>query len=301
MHIASMTGFARVEGKADLANLKYDWAFEIKSVNGKNLDIKFKLPSFLDSLSLELKEIAAGYFSRGSISVFLELNSQLLDKQPQVNVDLLHQLAEAAVDVSSRYGDKFRAPSLGELLALPQVVEFVDKRLDETQLEALKKALKDSFMNACEKLQEARLAEGDKIKGALLDIGAKINKVVAQIEVLFDKLPQKIKEGLQSRVAELSGDLPPISEERLAQEIVLYVTRADIREEIDRLKAHMKTFSELLKASQPAGRRLDFLCQELNREANTTCSKSMDITLTNLGMELKALIEQLREQVQNME
>ena len=135
----------------------------------------------------------------------------------------------------------------------------------------------------------------------MLEIGAKINKIVGQIEVLFEKLPQKIKEGLQSRVVELSGDLPAVSEERLAQEIVLYVTRADIREEIDRLKAHMKTFAELLESSQPAGRRLDFLCQELNREANTTCSKSMDITLTNFGMELKALIEQLREQVQNME
>lgn len=301
MHIASMTGFARIEGKADIANLKYDWAFEIKSVNGKNLDIKFKLPAFLDSLSLELKEIAAGYFSRGSVSVFLELNSQLLEKQPQVNVDLLNQLAEAANEVAAKYGDKFRAPSLGELLALPQVIDFADKRLDDNQIEELKKALKDSFVKACEKLKEARFAEGEKIKGALLEIGAKINKIVGQIEVLFEKLPQKIKEGLQSRVAELSGDLPAVSEERLAQEIVLYVTRADIREEIDRLKAHMKTFAELLESSQPAGRRLDFLCQELNREANTTCSKSMDITLTNFGMELKALIEQLREQVQNME
>lgn len=301
MHIASMTGFARVEGSVDIANLKYDWAFEIKSVNGKNLDVKFKLLAFLDSLSLELKEIAAGYFSRGSISVFLELNSQILDKQPQVNIELLNQLAEAAIDVSSRYGDKFRAPSLGELLALPQVIDFADKRLDESQIEELRKALKGSFVKACEKLQEARLSEGEKIKNALLDIGAKIKDIVAQIEILFEKLPQKIKEGLQSRVAELSGDLPAVSEERLAQEIVLYITRADIREEIDRLKAHMKTFAELLESSQPAGRRLDFLCQELNREANTICSKSMDITLTNFGMELKALIEQLREQVQNME
>ena len=122
-----------------------------------------------------------------------------------------------------------------------------------------------------------------------------------QIEKIAVTLPEKIKEKLQEQLKQWLDPSVQLGEDRLAQEIVFYVTRADIREEIDRLQAHIKTAKNLLKSNEAVGRRLDFLCQELNREANTTCSKSMDLSITNLGMDLKALIEQFREQIQNIE
>ena len=142
--------------------------------------------------------------------------------------------------------------------------------------------------------------EGEKIKNALGTILEKINEITLNIEKIFETLPEKLKEKLLAQIKSVSDDIS-ISEDRLAQEIVLMVTRADIKEEIDRLKTHIKSAYNLLESDEAVGRRLDFLCQELNREANTTCSKASDIAITNMGMELKALIEQFREQVQNIE
>ena len=128
----------------------------------------------------------------------------------------------------------------------------------------------------------------------------KISAIVQRLEDIANSQPEKIKKKLDEQIKQWLGDAN-INEDRLAQEVVLYVTRADVREEIDRLKAHIQTAAELLNSSEAVGRRLDFLCQELNREANTTCSKSSDVEQTALGMELKALIEQFREQIQNIE
>lgn len=301
MHIASMTGFARANDELQLNGVKYSWYFEVKSVNGKSLDMKFRLPVFLDSLSLELKEIAGKYLSRGSVSVYLDWSSEKGEREASFNSKLLEQLADKAVEMQDIYGDKLAKPTIGELLAVSGVIEYKDSRLSDDELAELRSALKNSFEKACRNLQKAREAEGVKIRGALQDILNKIGSVVGRIEDISAGLPEKLKTGLEEKITLLLNGDSRVPEERLAQEVVLYVTRADIQEEIDRLKAHLKTAAELLNLNEPAGRRLDFLCQELNREANTTCSKSSDIELTNLGMELKALIEQLREQVQNME
>ena len=150
-------------------------------------------------------------------------------------------------------------------------------------------------------MQQDRQAEGEKMKAALLDILDKIANIVAKVEGIAESQPERLKEKLLAQIASLLEPSNQISEERLAQEVALYVAKADIREEIDRLKAHLVTAQNLLNSGEAVGRRLDFLCQELNREANTTCSKSSEIDLTNLGMSLKTLIEQFREQVQNIE
>ena len=165
----------------------------------------------------------------------------------------------------------------------------------------MQKLIIESFVEALKQLVKDRQAEGTKIVEALSDIINQVENIVKDIEQIAAELPLHLKEKLKQQVEQLLDSLVQIGEERLAQEVVLLVNRADIKEEIDRLKAHIKTARELLGTDGAVGRRLDFLCQELNRETNTICSKSADIELTNYGMQLKALIEQFREQVQNIE
>lgn len=301
MPISSMTGFARQNGEYGFENASYNWFFEIKSVNGKSLDIKTKLPSWLDYMANNLKNIAGKYFVRGNVSVYLDITSSKGSEQIKINEELLKQLLDKACDVYQSCPNMFNKPSTSEILGLRGVIEIEESRMSDEEQEILQSKLIESFEEACKNLQKDRRLEGEKIKQALLDIVAKIDTIVVKVEAIADKLPPKLKEKLMQQIEDLLGKDSQISEERLAQEVTLYVARADIREEIDRLKAHLKTAKELLASNEAVGRRLDFLCQELNREANTTCSKSCDIELTNFGMELKTLIEQLREQVQNME
>ena len=298
MSIASMTGFARKTDEAVLGNIKFDWFFELKSVNGKSLDVKTKLPSFLDSLSMPLKSIAGKYFSRGNIGVYLDLSSASDEGGVKINDVLLERLSVKAIELYESFGDKILKPSAAEILSLRGVIELGEDKLEEKELELLKVKLLASFEKVCSILEKDRKEEGAKIKKALLEIVKKIEKIVLSIEKMSSLMPKELKKKLEEQVKELEVN---VSEDRLVQEIALLVSKADIREEIDRLKAHLETAKELLNSKEPVGRRLDFLCQELNREANTTCSKSQDIKLTNYGMELKTLIEQFREQVQNIE
>ena len=301
MSVSSMTGFAR-EGGVTVFNDKKQcsWFFELKSVNGKSLDVKTKLPSFLEGLSMFIKNEAVNYFARGSISAYLEVD---FNKSGEIafNEELLKQLVSKAIAIYDENNEKLSRPSISEMFAVKGVVEVADNVLTEDETAQLINDLQKGFKNACDALLLARQAEGEKICLALKEILNKISIDVAKIEQKADVLPEKLKEKLSAQIKELLSSDIQVSEDRLAQEVCLYVASADIREEIDRLKAHIQTALNLLDSGEPVGRRLDFLCQELNREANTTCSKSCDIEITNLGMELKTLIEQFREQVQNME
>lgn len=300
MSIASMTGFARENGCLPLSGENISWVWEIKSVNGKSLDVKMRLPAGYDELMFALKAKAAEYLTRGSVSVFLELAQEGNNKKIKIDDALLEELTAKALSLCEKYGDKIARPSAAELLGQRGVVETEENELSDDDLQKLKSALTESFAKACAGLQADRRKEGEKIKSALKDILANIEKVTIQIEQIAETLPLKLKEKLAAQLQQYGAEVN-VSEERMAQEIVLLVTRADIREEIDRLKTHIKSAYNLLDKDEAVGRRLDFLCQELNREANTTCSKAADIAITNLGMELKALIEQFREQVQNIE
>ena len=300
MNIASMTGFARVQGSFQTADENISWVWEVKSVNNKSLDVKLKLPFGFEEQSLLYKAKAAEFLTRGSVGAFLEVEHEKQVKKIKIDEDLLQQLAQKAVILTEQFAGKLAASSAAELLAQRGVIEFEESEMSEEEQVALNEVLLKGFVEACQKLQEDRRKEGEKIAQALQSILDKIAAIVVRVEEISVGLPQKLKEKLAAQVKELAGDVA-LSEDRLAQEVVLLVTRADIREEIDRLKTHIKSAEALLQSKEAVGRRLDFLCQELNREANTTCSKAMDIELTNLGMELKALIEQFREQVQNIE
>ena len=295
-----MTGFARTVGELQTGLRNISWQIEIKSVNGKQLDFKTRLPLQYEELSFELKKIASKFLQRGNVNVFLEIKNEQKEQKIQINNDLLKELTAKALDLYFNHQEEMDKPRSSDILAMRGVLEVVENPISDEEDEQLKAVLLADFECLCEKLAQDRKAEGAKIKTALLDILNKITIIVSKIENIANEQPLKIKDKLSEQLKSWFQDVT-ISEERLAQEVVLYVTRADIKEEVDRLKAHIKTAEELLNSSETVGRRLDFLCQELNREANTTCSKSSDIELTSCGMELKALIEQFREQVQNIE
>ena len=302
MTISSMTGFARENGEYHFEKTAFSWFWEVKSVNNKSIDVKLKIPGWLDSqLVLACKNRLANYFARGSFGIYLDLSVVNEAPEVKINDELLQKLAAKAIELYDSFDGKLQKPSTTELLALKGVVDVEDTSLNDDETAALAKTLLESFEQACRKLKEDRAAEGAKMKLALLDILGNIADIVAKVEKIAKAQPEKLKIRLQEQIAALLDPSNQISEERLAQEVALYVARADIQEEVDRLKAHIKTARDLLASDEAVGRRLDFLCQELNREANTTCSKSCEIELTNLGMELKTLIEQFREQVQNIE
>ena len=300
MSITSMTGFARVNGQVALNGQDVGWVWEIKSVNGKGLDIKSRLPWGYEELGMELKNLAQPYLARGSVNASLEINFATANKKALIDEKLLEDLTQRAVLLVESNKGKVSAPSAAELLGLKGVVELQDDGLSEEARNILCQKILADFVVLCQNLHSERMREGEKIKSALIQILDKIAGNVGKIEACAEGLPQMLQAKLKGQLRQLNSEIE-FSEERVAQEVVLLVTRADIREEIDRLKAHIKSAFEMLDEKGAMGRRLDFLCQELNREANTTCSKSTTIEITNLGMELKALIEQFREQVQNIE
>ena len=218
----------------------------------------------------------------------------------EINTKLLSVLTEKLKQIYQSDTNLFTKPSPAELLKVSGVVKVVDNMPDEQELNLLKNELLCSLQEVAVLLEQDRVKEGQKIATALKNILNNIKDTVEKTEKISLNTPQKLKEKVYTQIENLLSDTT-VSSERLEQEIVLLVMKADVKEEIDRLKAHIKTAFELLESDLPVGRRLNFLCQELNREANTLCSKSCDIEQTKYGMELKALIEQFREQTQNME
>ena len=296
-----MTGFARVNGNTQIDEIDCSWFWELKSVNGKSLEIKTKLPYWLEAISPVLKNKSAEFLSRGNVYACLDISIQNQEPKLKINELLLQQLASQVLALYQNNPEKWQKPNPAELLNIRGVVEVEDDKFDDNQIEILQKQIILTFIDALNLLVKDRQAEGAKIVIALNNIINQIKDIVKNIEKIASELPLRLKEKLKQQVEQLLEPSVQVSEERLAQEVVLLVNKVDIKEEIDRLNAHIKTAQELLSADSAVGRRLDFLCQELNRETNTICSKSAEIELTNYGMQLKALIEQFREQIQNIE
>ena len=295
-----MTGFVRQDGLFQAENTRFSFVIEIKSVNAKGLEIKTKLPQGFDEIEYELKTKISQFFTRGTFNVLLNLKTESGKADATVNTALLEVLQNKAVEIYTGNPDVFAKPSPAELLKVGGVVEKTDEVLDEKTKTLLFKAVTEAFVQALIRLQADRLAEGQKMAEALLNILSEIDIKRAQAEKIAegtsDELRRKIAEQIKTYLSDAQ-----ISPERLEQEVLFYIMRADVKEELDRLKAHILTAREIFEKGGLIGRRLDFLCQELNREANTLCSKSMNLDLTKVGMDLKALIEQFREQTQNME
>ena len=298
MTVASMTGFARAAGEQG----PWQWAWEVKSVNARALDIRFRTPQGHDRLEMAGREAISKRFKRGSFNLSLSLqrsDSGQDDRPVRINRTLLDQLVAEA----SRYGGRVadEPPRIETLMTVRGVVEPVEASEDEAHVAERMELMRKSLEQALTALDAARREEGDRLKAVLkaqLDELAKLRQAAASADATR---PQKILERIKSQIAELLADTKGLTEDRLHQEVALMIARGDIREELDRLDAHIASARDLLEAGDAVGRRLDFVCQEMTREANTLCSKSGDIDLTRVGLDIKAKIEQFREQTQNVE
>ncbi len=292
-HLQSMTGFARAEGQAD--GLAFIW--ELRSVNGRGLEIRLRLPPGFEALEPGLRTEIGAALKRGNVSASLTVRAEApasLTPDPAA----LEQVLALALALAGRIPGA-PPPRAEALLGLPGVLRAANAA-SETGREAVPAAVGAGFSSALAQLRRSRAAEGARlgvVLGRLLDeIAALRDSAAAQAAMQ----PQAQKARLMEALAGLleGQNLP---EERIAQEVALLVARGDVREELDRLEAHIGAARGLLAEAAGVGRRLDFLVQEFNREANTLCSKSASLGLTDIGLKLKATIEQVREQVQNLE
>ncbi|MDB3952359.1 YicC family protein [Alphaproteobacteria bacterium] len=295
MVVSSMTGFARADGEyAD-----WQWSWETKSVNNKALDVRVRMPSGHDRLELPSRQAASKRFKRGSVNMVLSLAHASMgeDKNKyEVNENLLNQLLAAAKEHSNT-----GVQNIETLLTIRGVVDKVDEAESETDQAQRHASILKCLDEALDALLLNRQLEGQKLHSILSAQLDEIKDCVRNAASAESLRPELRKQRLQIQLREVLEAEPPVTEDRLAQELAILLIKGDITEELDRLKAHVSSACDLLSEGGAIGRRLDFLCQELNREANTVCSKSNDNTLTKHGLELKVLIEQFREQVQNVE
>jgi uncharacterized protein (TIGR00255 family) len=295
MTIASMTGFARAEGHDG----PLSWVWELKSVNAKALDLRFRLPPGFDALELPLRALVTQRLKRGSVTANLSVARGAAAANLRVNREALALVMRLANELASEI--EAAPPRIDGLLALKGVLESGDEAVDEGARERQMKLLGEAFERALAGLATMRLGEGARLEAVLAERLGEIAALVKQAEGAAATQPAAIHTRLKELIAALTEAMPALPEERLAHEAALVVAKADIREELDRLTAHLGAARALIAEGGAIGRRFDFLCQEFNREANTLCSKSADLELTRIGLALKAAIEQLREQVQNIE
>ena len=294
MTIQSMTGFARIAGQAH----GRDFAWELRAVNGRTLDVRFRLPPGFESLGDEARKQLSGSVSRGTIHVTLQLGAGDARRASRINGEALAALAESLASVRLPAG--IGPVTLDGLLAVRGVVEHGEEDA-LAELERLHGPLMEAFSRARAAFLEARAEEGRALARVLGEQVERIASLSAQIEAHPARSNDAIRTRLAAQVAALLDASRQFDENRLHQEAALIATRADVREELDRLAAHVVQARDLIAQGGPVGRRLDFLSQEFGREASTLCAKANDVSLSKIGLELRATVDQLREQVQNVE
>jgi uncharacterized protein (TIGR00255 family) len=292
--LASMTGYARAAGAVPGAS----FLCEVKSVNGRGLDIRLRLAPGFDALESDIRQLIGKMVSRGSLTFNLSVERDGAGGDLLINRQALATVLAAIDELSGRV--PAAPPSLDGILGLKGVLEQRDRPMSPDAEEALASAILDGASQALVDLVLARRQEGSQIAAVLLDRLDEIEALVQRAEAHPARGRDVILARLRQQVADIAADIA-MPEERLAQEALLLATKADIREELDRLAAHISAARQLIRGGGAVGRRLDFLAQEFNREANTLCSKSNAVELTAIGLDLKAAIDQLREQVQNIE
>lgn len=295
--LQSMTGFAREAGQLP-GNAAFAW--ELKSVNGRGLDLRFRLPGGLDVLEPQLREAAAKLLKRGNVQIGLLVRSESRPV-PQLDAAALDQAVKQALTLAQRLGAP--PPRAEALLALPGVMRAETPEVTEAEEEARRAALLASFQRAVAALAASRREEGARLVAILTALLVEIEALCAAAALEAATQPAQQQARWRESLAALLDDnaRARIPEERLAQEIAILATKSDVREELDRLAAHIAAARALVQAGEGAGRKLDFLVQEFVREVNTLCSKSASVALTRLGLDLKAAIERLREQAANVE
>jgi len=295
MTVSSMTGFARSHG----ASGPYSFEWELKSVNAKGLDLRLRLPAGWDELEAFAKRRGAEVLARGTVYANLNVKRTGASSSVRINEDVLASIIKVAGQLAGKIDAV--APSVDGLLSIKGVIEVVEPESDEQEDKAAKAAVAVAFDSALASLVEMRRREGDSLGQILSQRMDEIELLARKAEASPGRKPEAIRARLAEQVAALLATSDRFDADRLNQEALLIATKADIREELDRIASHIAQARELIAKGGAIGRRLDFLAQEFHREVNTCCSKSNDIELTKTGLEMKNVVEQFREQVQNLE
>jgi uncharacterized protein (TIGR00255 family) len=291
--LCSMTAFARVEG----SEAGLSWAWEMRGVNGRGLDVRCRLPSGFEALEPKARAAVQGTLARGNIQINLTVSEAAGGERLAIDRALFDQVLALARELE---GAGAAPPRLDALLSVRGVIAPVE-RDDTAARDSVFDALEVSLGRLIERFIEARQAEGAHLFQVLSGLIAEIDTLVARARECEAARPEALRQRLRDLLDTLLAEQPPVPEDRLAQELAIQIAKLDVREELDRLQAHIAQAHALLAEGRAVGRRLDFLAQEFNREANTLCSKSADAALTQIGMALKVAIDQVREQVQNVE
>jgi uncharacterized protein (TIGR00255 family) len=295
MALSSMTGFARSHG----ASGPYTFEWELKSVNAKGFDLRLRLPQGWDELEVHAKRRAAEVLARGTVYANLNLKRANALSTVRVNEDVLASVLKVASQLAGKIDAV--APSVDGLLGIKGVIEVIEPESDEEEDRVAKAAAAAAFDEALQNLVAMRRREGIALGQILLRRMDEIERLAKRAEAAPGRKPEAVRARLAEQIAALLEASERFDADRLAQEALLLAAKADIREELDRIASHLSQARELIGKGGPIGRRLDFLAQEFHREVNTCCSKSNDVELTNTGLEMKNVVEQFREQVQNLE
>jgi len=291
-----MTGFARREGGDD----QLAWTWEVKSVNARGLDVRLRLPGGMEALETRVRSAVQGVCTRGTVNVALSLDRGQSQPTFQVNREMLDQLLRLSREIAAE--TEAAPPRVDGLLNVKGILQTAESPAEDPDVVAARQErMLADLDGALADLDAARRSEGERLTAAALAHLDEIAGLIDTARASAAAQPDALRERLRRQVAELLETDVGLSEERLAQEAAVLASKADVREELDRLAAHDAAVRDLLTQGGAIGRRLDFFCQELNREANTVCSKSADTALTRTGVALKNAVEQLREQVQNIE
>jgi uncharacterized protein (TIGR00255 family) len=295
MTLKSMTGFARAHG----VHGDTSWHWEARSVNGRTLDLRLRMPSGFEGLEITARSLAQQKLARGNCVINLWVKREIGHTEIRLNEAALRQaqsVADRAQDLT-----ELKHARLDTLLGMRGVVETVEAEENEEARAALNHAMIASLALALDELVRARESEGERLQAVIEKQLTAIARLTDSIADAAAQRPEAIALRLREQVARLTDASSTLDPERLYQEALLMAAKADIQEELDRLRAHVAAANDLIGSGQPAGRKFEFLAQEFNREANTICSKAADIETTRIGLELKTVIGQLREQVQNIE
>jgi uncharacterized protein (TIGR00255 family) len=295
MALSSMTGFARAHG----ASGAYAWTWELKSVNAKGLDLRLRLPTGWDAVETPARARATEALARGTIYATLTANRAGVAPVVRVNEPVLTAVLATLRGLAGRV--EAAPPSLDGILGLKGVIEVTDADESEEERRAAEAAIVAGFSQALAGLVDMRRQEGEALRQLLATRLVEIAALAARAEAAPGRQPEAIRARLAEQVATLLGASDRFDAGRLHQEAILIAAKADVREELDRLSSHVAQAERLLGQGNAIGRRLDFLAQELHRESNTLCAKANDVELTTIGLELKTVVEQFREQVQNLE
>jgi uncharacterized protein (TIGR00255 family) len=299
MSLQSMTGFARTEGRVECGPASGKWVWELRSVNSKGLEVRFRLPPGFEGAENDYRKAISARLVRGNIQASLQFERDAGASVPVINQAVLDAVLAAIARIGRELGSP--PPAAEAILQIRGVMEAGEGELAASEIEARNSAVMNGLEGAASALVQSRASEGAAVATVLAGQVRTIAALVEKIEADPSRSPEAIRERLQTQLALLLAEPTALDPQRLHQEAAILATKSDLREEIDRLHAHVAAANALIEGNGPAGRKLDFLAQEFNRECNTICSKSNAASVTTCGLEMKVVIDQFREQVQNIE